>query len=186
VIATAAIQAQFGARLASVYAPAIIASFGSGNARIDILLVFPGGTASYRTGEQAALRARKAAGAELLANSQIAVSATARAQLLSGDVDPRLPMLLVAMAGSHPVRIVDFVNQSPGGGPASLLRSVDVATADGAAHLTRAAYLDWMQTFIDAQTAQYLPSWAQEVTLRSSQAVLRIGYGAPSPLSPLS
>jgi hypothetical protein len=46
VIATAAIRAQFGARLASVYAPAIIASFGSGNARIDIRLVFPGGTAN--------------------------------------------------------------------------------------------------------------------------------------------
>ena len=183
VIATAAIQAQFGARLASVYAPAIIASFGSGNARIDILLVFPGGTASYRTGEQAALRVRKAADAQLLANSQIAISATARAQLLGGDIDPRLPMLLAAMAASHPVGIVDFVNQSPGGGPASLLRSVDLATADRGAHLTRAAYLDWMQTFIDAQTAQYLPGWAQQVTLRTGQAVLRIGYGAPSPLN---
>jgi hypothetical protein len=183
VIATAAIRAQFGGRLASVYAPAIIASFGSGNARIDIRLVFPGGTARYRAVEQAALRARKAADAQLLANSQIAVSATARAQLLSGDIDPRLPMLLAAMAASHPVRIVDFVNQSPGGGPASLLRSVDLATADRAAHLTRAAYLGWMQAFIDAQTAQYLPAWVQQVTLRTGQAVLRIGYGAPSPLS---
>jgi len=92
-------------------------------------------------------------------------------------------MLLAAMAASHPVGIVDFVNQSPGGGPASLLRSVDLATADRGAHLTRAAYLDWMQTFIDAQTAQYLPGWAQQVTLRTGQAVLRIGYGAPSPLN---
>jgi serine/threonine protein kinase len=183
VIATAAIRAQFGGRLASVYAPAIIASFGSGNARIDIRLVFPGGTARYRAVEQAALRARKAADAQLLANSQIAVSATARAQLLSGDIDPRLPMLLAAMAASHPVRIVDFVNQSPGGGPASLLRSVDLATADRAAHLTRAAYLGWMQAFIDAQTAQYLPAWVQQVTPRTGQAVLRIGYGAPSPLN---
>ena len=183
VIATAAIRAQFGGRLASVYAPAIIASFGSGNARIDIRLVFPGGTATYRTVEQAALRARKAAGAQLLANGQIAVSAAARAQLLSGDIDPRLPMLLAALAAGHPVRIVDFVNQSPGGGPASLLRSVDLATADTAAHLTPAAYLGWMQAFIDAQTAQYLPGWAQKVTLHTGQAVLRIGYGAPSPLN---
>jgi hypothetical protein len=185
VIATAAIRAQFGGRLASVYAPAIIASFGSGNARIDIRLVFPGGTARYRAVEQAALRARKAADAQLLANSQIAVSVTARAQLLSGDIDPRLPMLLAAMAASHPVGIVDFVNQSPGGGPASLLRSVDLATAtaDRAAYLTRAAYLGWMQAFIDAQTAQYLPAWVQQVTLRTGQAVLRIGYGAPSPLN---
>ena len=148
VVATAAIRAQFGGRLDSVYAPAVIASFGSGNARIDIRLVYPGGTAKYRAVRQAALRARKAADAQLLANSQIEVSATARAQLLSGDIDPRLPQLLAIMAEIHPVHIVDFVNQSPGGGPASLLRSVDLATADTAAHMTRAAYLGWMQAFI--------------------------------------
>ena len=87
------------------------------------------------------------------------------------------------MAESHPVSIVDFVNQSPGGGPASLLRSVDLATVDSAAHLTRAAYLGWMKAFIDAQRAQYLPAWVQQVTLSTGQAVLRIGFGAPSPLS---
>jgi len=183
VVATAAIRAQFGGRLASVYAPAIIASFGSGNARIDIRLIFPGGTVSYQTAQQAALTARKAADTQLLANSEITVSATARAQLLSGDIDPQLPLLLAAMAHSHPVRIVDFVSQSPGGGPASLLRSVDLATVDTAAHLTRSAYRGWMQAFIDAQTAQYHPSWARQVTLHTGQTVLRIGYGAPSPLS---
>jgi hypothetical protein len=87
------------------------------------------------------------------------------------------------MAAIHPVSIVDFINQSPGGGPASLLRSVDVATADSAAHLTGAAYLGWMQSFIAAQTAQYFPGSVQQITLRTGQAVLRIGYGAPSPLS---
>ena len=47
VVATAPIRAQYGSRLASVYAPATIASFGSGNAMIDILLVYPGGAAGY-------------------------------------------------------------------------------------------------------------------------------------------
>jgi len=183
VVATATIRAQFDGRLANVYAPAIIASFGSGNARIDIRLVYPGGTANYRVVEEVTLRARKAADAQLLANSRINVSATARAQLLSGDIDPRLPMFLAAMAAIRPVSIVDFVNQSPGGGPASLLRSVDVATADNAAHLTRAAYLHWMRAFIDAQTAQYLPAWAQQVSLSTGAAVLRIGYSAPSPVN---
>jgi hypothetical protein len=183
VVATAAIRAQFAGRLANVYAPAIIASFGSGNDRIDIRLVYPGGTATYTAFEQAALRIRKEADAQLLANSQIVVSATARAQLLSGDIDPRLPLLLAALAASHPVRIMDFVDQSPGGGPASLLRSVDLAAMDPAAHLARVAYLHWMQAFVNAQTAQYLPAWAQPITPRNSQPVLRIGYQAPSPLS---
>ena len=86
------------------------------------------------------------------------------------------------MAGKHPVHIVDFVDQSPGGGPASLLRSVDLATADSAAHLTRAAYLGWMQAFIGAQRAEYHPS-VRQVTLNAGQTVLRIGFAAPSPLS---
>jgi hypothetical protein len=183
VVATAAIRAQYGGRLASAYAPVIIASFGSGNARIDIRWVIPGGTARYRAVQRAALRARKAADAQLLTNSQVTLSAAARAQLLSGDIDPRLPLLIAAMAAGHPVRIVGFVDQSPGGGPASLRRSVDLATAGRAAHLTRAAYLGWMRAFIDAQRAQYRPAWSQQVTLRTGQAVLRIGYGAPSPLS---
>jgi hypothetical protein len=183
VVATAGIRALYGARLASVYAPVIIASFGSGNAGIDIRWVFPGGAVKYRAVQQAALRARKATDARLLTNSQVTLSAVAVAQLLSGDIDPRLPFLIAAMAHYHPVRIVDFVDQSPGGGPASLLRSVDLATADRAAHLTYAAYLGWMRAFIDAQRAPYLPAWSQRVTLRTGQAVLRIGFGAPSPLS---
>ncbi len=132
---------------------------------------------------QTALRARKAADAQLLANSQVVASAAARAQLLSGVVDPRLPQLLAIMAENHPVRIVDFVDQSPGGGPASLLRSMDLATVVNAAHLTRSAYLGWMQTFIAAQRAEYLPASVQQVALPTGQAVLRIGYSAPSPLS---
>src|SRR5262249_16042068 len=98
VVATAAVPAQYPGPLASAYAPAAIGSFGSGNARIDIRLVFPGGTTRYRQVEQAALRVRKAADAQLLTNGRISFSATARAQLLGGGIDPRLPLLIVAMA----------------------------------------------------------------------------------------
>jgi hypothetical protein len=183
VVATPAIRAQYGSRLASVYAPALIASFGSGAAKVDIRLVYPGGADEYRAVQGNALRVRKTAVAMLLTNRHITVSATARTQLLGGDIDPRLLLLLATMAASHPVRIVDFGNQSPGGGPASLLRSMDLAAVDTAAHLTRAAYLGWIQALINAQTPQQLPAWAQQVTLQTGQAVLRIGYLAPSPLS---
>jgi predicted Ser/Thr protein kinase len=182
VVATATVRNQFGSRLA-VYAPAIIASFGTGNARIDVRWVYPGGATAYRAALPAALPVRKTADAQLLSNSNIGLSTTAKEQLLSGQIDPWLPLLLVMMAHSHPLRIVDFASQSPGGGPASLLRWVDVATTVKAAHLTRAAYLGWMRSFIDTQRAEYRPAWVQQVTLRTGQAVLRIGYGAPSPLS---
>ncbi|HZI75919.1 MAG TPA: hypothetical protein VFD73_18220, partial [Gemmatimonadales bacterium] len=125
---------------------------------------------------------RKVADAQLLTNSRIKLSVTARRQLLSGDIDPRLPMLIVAMVSRHPVHIVDFGGWSPGGGPASLLRWVDLATVDRG-HLTRAAYLRWMQSFIKVQRAQFLPARSEQVTLPTGQAVLRIEYLAPSPLS---
>ncbi len=95
VVATAAIRARYGGRLASVFAPAVIASFGSGPARIDIRQVFPGGADAYRAVQGTDLSARKSADAQLLANSHITLSATARAQLLRGDIDPRLPLLLL-------------------------------------------------------------------------------------------
>jgi hypothetical protein len=182
VAATADVRAQFGSRLASVYAPAIIASFGSGRARIDIRLVFPGGAESYRAAQSSALHAREAVDAQLLTNSNLSLSATASAQLLAGQVDPRLPPLIVLMASGHPLRIVEFLSQSPGGGPASLLRWADFATAVPGAHLTPSAYASWMQSYIDAQRAEYHPPWSQQVKLPNGQAVLRIGYGAPSPL----
>ena len=182
VVATATVRNQFGSRLA-IYAPAKIASFGTGNARIDIWWVYPGGAKVYRAALPASLRARKGADAQLLSNSNIWLSTTAKEQVLSGQIDPWLPLLLVTMSHRHPLRIVDFASQSPGGGPASLLRWVDVATTVKAAHLTPAAYLGWMQSFIDTQRAEYHPVWVQQVTLPTGQAVLRIGFGAPSPLS---
>jgi hypothetical protein len=161
----------------------MIASFGTGNAKIDIRWVYPGGATVYRAALPAALRVRKTADAQLLTNSNIYLSSTAKEQLLSGQIDPWLPLLLVLMAHGHPLSIVDFASQSPGGGPASLLRWADLATTVRTVHLTRAAYLGWMRSFIDTQRAEYQPIWVKQVTLRTGQAVLRIGYGAPSPLS---
>jgi len=70
VVDTAAVRAQFRDRLA-VWAPAIVAAFGSGNARIEIRLEFPGGSASYRADQPKYARARKALDAQLLTNNRI-------------------------------------------------------------------------------------------------------------------
>ena len=182
VVVTAAIRAQYGARLASVYAPIVIASFGSGSARIDIRQLYPGGTTGYRQVQQADARARKAHDALLLTNSQITFSATARRQLLSGGIDPRLPQLLAYMAHAHHLTVADFGDQSPGGGPASFLRSVDLTTGP-AAHITSAAYPRWMQRFFRVQRAQYHLAWSHLIRSATGQPVLNIGYDAPSPLS---
>jgi len=121
----------------------------------------------------------------LLTNRSIKLSAEAKAQLRSGNIDPRLPELLAIMVHYHPLQIVDFGDRSPGGGPASLLRSMDLATADPPAHLTPSAYINGMRSFIEAQRTKYHPSLSL-VTLPGGQTGLRIWYGAPSPLNPRS
>jgi predicted Ser/Thr protein kinase len=183
IVATAAIRAQFGSRLASVYAPAVIASFGSGNAKIEIRAFYEGGAPAFRAAVQAALQARRTSDAELLTNRNIKVSAAARAQLLSGDIDPRLPTLIALLADNKPLQIVDFGDPSPGGGPGSLLRSVDLATHVAAAHLSAPAYLSWMQDLVNAQRTEYRPAWSHPVRLPGGQTVVRIEFASPSPLS---
>ena len=181
VVATAALRNQFGRQMA-VDAPAIMATFGTGNARIDIRWVYPGGAKAYGAAMPPALHSRKVADAQLLTNGNVKLSATARSQLLSGQVDPRLLQLIVPMAHDHLLRIVDFSRQAPGGGPASLLRWVDLAATVRVPHLTRAGYLSWMGSYIHVQQGAYHPAWSQQVTLPTGQAVLRIGFGAPSQL----
>jgi hypothetical protein len=75
VVSTAAVRAQFPDRLASVYAPAVIAAFGSGNARIEIRLEYPGGATAYNDVQQSYARDRKATDALLLTNNRFTFSA---------------------------------------------------------------------------------------------------------------
>src|SRR5690348_5058220 len=71
VVATPALRSQFGARLGSVYAPAVISSFGTGAGRIDLRAIAPSGGAAYQSALAADHRARVAAGRQLLRNSRI-------------------------------------------------------------------------------------------------------------------
>jgi hypothetical protein len=61
-----------------------------------------------------------------------------------------------------------------------------LATNVPKSHLTRAAYINWIQSSIAQQRAEFHPDWDQQVTLPSGQIVLRVGFGAPSPLNPQS
>jgi hypothetical protein len=182
VVSTAAVRAQFRDRLANVWAPAVIAAFGSGNARIEIRLEYPGGAKSYNAVQGKYLDARKLRDDQLLTNRSVTLSVKARAQLRSGEIDPRLPELIATMVHFYPLRIVDFGSQSPGGGPASLLRSMDLATTNPPAGLTPSKYISWMRSFVNAQRSLYHSALSQ-ITLPTGQAV-RIGFGAPSPLNP--
>ena len=173
VVATAAVRNQFGARLASVYAPAVLASFGSGTGRIDIRAIAPDGAAAYQSALAADHRSRISAGTQLLRNPRITVVTAARAVLSAGDVDPRLLMMLAALAAEQPVRVSAFGDPSPGAGQAVPLRSARIAPQRPGASALRA-----MLSLIDAQQQPFVPLRASLV----GTSALTVEYAAPGPL----
>jgi hypothetical protein len=60
---------------------------------------------------------------------------------------------------------------------------MDLATHVSAAHLAAPAYTSWMQSFVNAQRAQFLPASSKLVTLPAGKTVVRIEFDVPSPLS---
>jgi hypothetical protein len=179
-VATAAVRSQFGSRLASVYAPAVIAAFGTGTAQIEVRVEAPDGAAAYRAGLAADVAARKAAGVQMLHNGAIEASPTARRQLVSGQVDSRLLETLVTLSHVYRINIMSF-----GAGPASgvtpgvPLRFAEIAGAARGGH--RPASLHALRVFLNAQRTPYRPSWVATQRI-ASRSVLRVEYPAPSPL----
>jgi hypothetical protein len=182
IAATPVIRSQFGRRLSSVDAPGVIASFGSGNLRIDIRTIAQHGVAAYEAALRADLRARKASGAHLLSSGRVVVSAAAWRQLSAGQVDSRLLITIAGMAAIYPVHIVGFDDAGPGASAGSPLRSADLADTGGTLGVSASAYVRSMLAFLRTQPAPYLPAHAGTARLAGGQTVLRIEYAAPSPL----
>lgn len=185
-VATPAVRAQFGTLLSSVYAPAVLASFGSGRQRVEIRGIAPRGAAAYRSMLAADLAARKSTAAELLLSNRINVSPTARKQFSAGQVDSRLEITVAAMAAKRPIYIVAFNSFAPGADADMPLRFADM-TQESSGRLVAnrsatLAFLRSMTAFLRTQPARYQPLRVETVRLADGQTVLRIGFAAPSPL----
>jgi hypothetical protein len=190
VVETATVRALFGSSLAITWAPAVLASFGSGPGAITVRVVAPHGAAAYQTSLNADLAARKRSGAALLNDSRITVSAAARSQLVAGQVDSRLLAALAALAGHQPVDIVQFGSLGPGASPGVPLRFADLAESVPAADMDTAAYMRAVWAVLSGADARIRPARAVSGTLQHQavsgtlqrQAVLRVEFTAPSPL----
>jgi hypothetical protein len=185
VVATASVRSQFRAQLASVFAPEVLATFGTGADRIDIRVIAPDGPGAFRTALSADLRARKSAAAQLLTRSSVTASATARSTLLAGDVDSRLLTMLAFLAGQEPIDIVSFSGAAPGASPGVPLRSADLAAADPAAGQPSAGYERSLITLLHSNVALYAPASVTAVRVGGRRAG-QITYAAPSPIGLLN
>jgi hypothetical protein len=122
VVATPVIQSQFGTRLASVYAPQVIASFGTGAEQIQVRNIPPGGTAAFKSELAPDRTKRITAGQQLAGNARIQASAAAKAELLAGQVDWRLLATLPLLTSVSPLQLIKFDDSSPGVGNSVPLR----------------------------------------------------------------
>ena len=126
------------------------------------------------------LAARREAGTQLLQNPRISVSAAARSELITGQVDARLLAMLAALAAAEPVQVTAFGDFGPGASAGMPLRAIEVAVpARGAG---RAAGLRSMLAFVRAQRPPYLPAQAAIVRGAGGSSVLSIEFAAPSPV----
>ena len=182
VVATASVRSQFGAQLASVFAPEVLASFGSGAGRIDIRVIAPDGPVTFRAALAADVLARKAAGAQLLTRSDVSASAGARSALVAGDVDARLLTVLAFVASQQPVAIVSFGGAAPGASPGVPLRVADLAASDPAAGQAGAGYEHSLLTLLHSEVDLYAPTNIATVRLASGLRAVQITFAAPSPL----
>jgi tetratricopeptide (TPR) repeat protein len=191
VVATAAVRNQFRSRLTGVYAPMVAAAFGPGKAAIQIRVVAPYGALAYRNALRADVLARKSAGAQLLRNKEISVTAAARKELTAGQVDSRLLTTLAALAAQRPLAIAGFADSGPGASAGIPLRSAEVAapgTMRGPAQAGpgNARFLRAALAFLRAQRPPYLAASLLTVRLPGGQDVVRVQFAGPSPLGMLT
>jgi hypothetical protein len=186
IVATGDLRREFGRRLTSVYAPAVIASFGSGSRRVEIRPIARQGAARYLSDLSADALTRKSSGSELVRSQLITTSGAARAELIEGRVDWRLLFTIANLATVHRVSIVAFNDSGPGASPAMPLRAADLAVAAGRAGAADQAYVRSMVKALHAQPWPYVPAHVQTVRLADGHLALRVEFAAPSPVDMLN
>jgi len=160
---------------AAQYAPALVASFGSGATQLQVRATEPGGAAVYESALRADQAARTSAGSQLLRNNRIHFTAQDAARLRAGQVDARLLATLAVLSSQYSFSVTAFGDAAPG--VTALYRAATITAAGQ--HLTAALAL------LKAQVPPFLPAQAA-ITQSAGPAALTIGYAAPSPLGLLT
>jgi hypothetical protein len=177
VVSTTALRNQFGRRLPDVYAPVVLATFGTGETRVDIRVEAPDGSQAYLVEQRADQLARQMAGQQLLANKDLHVSGLAAQEIGAGRLDSRLLLTLAALATQvHKVFVVGVGDSGPGAGSAVPLRMLQL---DGFGP-GQGRYLNAVLAFLKAQQPPYLASIT--VLHQAGGALVQVEFPAPSPL----
>jgi len=181
VVSTLALRSELGPRLARVYAPTVLATFGRGSSAVAVRVTAPGGATSYLAAAHADLLARQQDSDELLRNANVHVPVTGQAELAAGQVDSRILITLAALAHDVPVYVRQFGDAGPGATAGTPMRSMTIS----AAPLQQdAGYLAEVLAFLRAQRAPFRANVTVSGT--GAAAVVQIVFSAPSPLGLLT
>jgi len=181
IVATQVLRSQFGTRLSTEYAPAVLATFGAGPTRVAVRVVAVDGAKAYESALRQDIAARKRDGAALLANRRISMPSAAKVALAAGLVDPRLLVILPALAAAHPIQILGFYDQAPRSSPGVPFAGVWLSGADRQAGLRAPAYRHWLLSFLRSQQSTYLPASITSTVLHGRPAVA-VRFSRPNPL----
>jgi len=181
VVVTAAVTRMVGSGRLNEDAPAVLASFGSGDKRIAIRMIFARGAAAYASALRAGLAARKANESWLL-NPRITMSLAARQQLATGQVDSRLVLTIANLASGWRVHIITFGDPAPGASTGIPLRCADLVVTGSGAGADLTAQARQMSAYVHRLGDFYVGARIQAVRLAGGRDALQIGFTAPSPL----
>jgi hypothetical protein len=189
VVETGAVRALFGTSLDRAWAPAVLASFGSGSAGITVRVVASHGAVAYQTALAGDMAAAKAAGARLLADRRISVQTSARSQLSGGLVDLRLLSALTALSRHLRVSVMGFGNVGPGVSAGVPLRYADLRPTTPTTPISpttpvspQAGYARSVRSALSGLDTSIGLVRTVPVVLPDGQAVVRVEVTAPSPL----
>jgi hypothetical protein len=164
-------------------APTDLASFGSGSAQVSVQVVYPDGAAAYEAALSQNVQQRVKVGTQLLTTGTVSASAAAASDLAAGAVDPRLLLVIKAMASLEPVDVVGFADSGPGASAGVPFRQVALAETDPAASVAASAYLRAMLQLLQAHATFPAFTHVGHVTLPDGTKVVQAEYAAPSPVS---
>lgn len=192
VVETPVVRAYFGSRLAGVYAPGLLATFGTRGSRVEVRAVDKTGeTSRYRRAMRANLAARKSVGRALLHNQRIGESEHVALLLAAGRVDLRILMSLSVLANKMPIAILAIGGAAPGADPDMPMLSADITAGDlpagnsavsaGYARVATPALLTWVRSVCRAQIPPLNAAHCQRLTSPGGMSFVRFTYAAPSP-----
>jgi hypothetical protein len=191
VVATPAIRNEYGASLARVYAPAVLASFGGAGVRVDVRVIQNSGAAGrYARQLRADVAARRLAGAALLQNPDIVATGLVAREIAAGQVDSRLLTNLATLVHwGSPVTVLGLGGQGPGSTQGMPLLSMSITPLlrrSGASPTVRratavmASAVARIMSFLRVQRTPLRPARVLERHDANGRIVIEIDFGAPT------